>query len=175
MGISEYVRAIREGKSAKALIINSEIITSPDVQIEYDGLVLLRGRQKKDLIDLNWPRTAKYLIKIRDLLAQRDIPVVLVAYPHGIFVGKTEWNEGRESWGFERDRLYTDVYAFELLERFAKANNIPFINTLPAFPKNSDQLYFFDFDGHMSPAGNQIVARSILQSGLIQALSLSSK
>ena len=122
----------------------------------------MRGREKKDLIGKHWPRTVKYLTKIKERLGREGIPFILVAYPHGIYVGRQEWNKGRETWGFETDKLYTDYYPFELLQTFAQEQNIPFINTLPDFPKTDEKKFFYDYDGHMTPDGYAIVAHSIL-------------
>ena len=115
LGFKSYVKAIQEGKRAKAEIINSSEITSEEVQMEYDGLVMLRGREKKALIDKNWTRTAGYLTKIKTLLEAQGIPLMIVMYPHGIYVGKDQWNEGRRTWGFEQGKLYTDFYPFEFV------------------------------------------------------------
>lgn len=129
---------------------------------------MLRGRSKKDLIDKHWPRTAKYLTKIRDLLAEQNIPMVLVMYPHGIYVGKDQWHNGREPWGFEQNKLYTDLYPFELVETYARENSIPFINTLDHFFEVQPRDFFYSYDGHMTPAGYGLVAEGIVQSEVFQ-------
>ncbi|MDO8580799.1 MAG: O-antigen ligase family protein [Candidatus Omnitrophota bacterium] len=168
LGFREYLKVKQEGKRAKAVIINSRDIESEEVIMEYDGLLMLRGLEKKALIDKQWKRTKKYLLKINNLLKERNIPMVLIMYPHGIYVGKDQWAKGRETWGFEADKLYTDYYPFELVESFAKENGIPFINTLGAFPLNSSEKFFFNWDGHMTPAGNKIVAKGVVDSPVLE-------
>jgi len=164
LGIKEYIKVCREGRRAKAAIIQADYIKDENLLTEYDGLLLLRGRKRKELIDKHWIRTAKYIIKIRDLLAKNNIPMILVSYPHGIYAGEDQWNKGRESWGFEPNKLYTDLYPFEIIENFAKKNNIPYIGTLDDFLKAKKRKYFYPWDGHLNPAGNHIVANSIFDS-----------
>ena len=164
LGIGGYLKAKARGKRAKAVIIDSRDEFSDDIIMEYDALLMLRGRRRKKLLDQHWQRTAGYLLKIRDLLAERGIPLVIVMYPHGIYAGPDQWHEGRKTWGFEQGKQYTDYYPFELMERFTNENNIPFINSLPGFLSAPDGEYFFNWDGHMTPAGNAIVARQVLSS-----------
>jgi len=161
LGFKRYAQAVIEGKRAKALIIQNKD-TKNDSLIEYDGLLMLRGREKKDLIDKHWPRTAGYIVKIKELLNREQIPMILIMYPHGIYVGKQQWAKGRATWGFEANQLYTDYYPFELVESFAQDENIPFINTLSDFPKTDETKFFYDYDGHMTPAGYAVVANSIV-------------
>ncbi len=186
IGFRKYLSLAIQGKKAKAEIINSPTVKSEEAKIEFDGLLMLRGEEKKDLIDKHWVRTARYLTKIKELLDQRHIPMIIVMYPHGIYVGPEEWNEGRKHWGFEPGKLYTDRYPFKLVEYFARDHAIPFINTLDKFleikfsqpliregalpeasPESTsfqNKKFFFDHDGHMNPEGNKIVARAVVES-----------
>lgn len=161
LGWKTYFKAVLEGKRAKALIVNLDSQKVRESKIEYDGLLFLRGREEKELIDEHWQRTARYIKKIKVLLDEQNIPMVLVMYPHGIYVGKDQWHKGRATWGFKQDYLYTDYYPFELGEQFAKENNMGFINVLPTFTQNSSTKYFYDWDGHMTPAGNKVVAQTV--------------
>lgn len=164
IGFINYLKAGVQGKRAKAIIANSEKLKSDPNTMEYNGLLWLRGREKQEMIDENWPRTARYILKIRDLLASKNIPLVLVMYPHGIYVGKTEWNEGRKFWGFEQNKIYTDYYAFEEVGLFAEDEGIPFINAMDDFLlADKSKQYFFLNDGHMTPEGYKVVAESILK------------
>lgn len=163
LGLKRYLKTKASGERAKAVIINSDGEFSDDVMMEYDGLILMRGQKRKALIDKHWKRTEKYLLKIRDLLSERNIKFMIVMYPHGIYVGPDQWNEGRKTWGFEQGKQYTDYYPFELMANFTKRAGIPFLNTLPGFLSAPPARYFFDWDGHMTPAGNKIVVDQILK------------
>ncbi|MBN1868956.1 MAG: hypothetical protein JW847_00035 [Candidatus Omnitrophica bacterium] len=169
IGFRKYLWLSIQGKRAKAEIINSGKVQSEDAKIEYDGMLMLRGREKQELIEKNWARTAAYLTKIRDLLAQHNIPMILVMYPHGIYVGEDQWNDGREPWGFEKNKLYTDLYPFELVKQYAQKSGIPFINTLDHFFEVETQDFFYSYDGHMTPAGYRVVAEGITENETFQS------
>lgn len=162
LGLKDYLLAKFRGQRAKAVIISEKRAQTKEEIYQYDSLLMLRGLDQKELIEEQWARSGRYLLKIRDLLAQRNIPLVLVMYPHGIYVGETQWHEGRKTWGFEQNRRYDDHFSFELVERFAAEHDIPFINTLDAFLLAEDKPYFYDWDGHLTPAGHEIVAQTVV-------------
>jgi len=161
LGVSGYLQAVKDGKRAKAVIANGQQEQARQAAVEYDGLLFMRGHEKEDLIREQWPRTEKYLLKIRDLLAERGIPLVIVMYPSGIYVDGDQWKEGRKTWGFEPGKRYDDYLPFDLMRTFCQNNNIPFVNTLDAFLKAPKEKYFFDWDGHMTAKGNAIVASAV--------------
>jgi hypothetical protein len=163
-----------QGKRAKAEIINAENTKKED-QIEYDGFLFMRGREKKDLIDENWKRTEEYLDKIKDLCDKNGIPLMIVVYPHGIYVGEHQWAKGRETWGFEDGKIYRDYYAFEVLEDYAYRRSMPFLNSLDSFLGAEPKKYFYDWDGHMTPDGYEVVAHSILSSHKFQSMLISAE
>ncbi|HLF17556.1 MAG TPA: hypothetical protein VI749_01520 [Candidatus Omnitrophota bacterium] len=171
LGLMGYIRVKQEEKRAKAVIVNAEEGAYPDsVLLEYDGFLMMRGKTRERLIRQQFARTGKYLLEIKQLLEERGIPMALVMYPHGIYVGEDQWNEGRVTWGFEAGKQYSDRLPFEMVEAFAKANDIPFINTLDAFLAAPKKQYFFDWDGHMTPEGNKIVADVIVRSPAFQGI-----
>ena len=165
LGLKAYIKAKLEGKRAKAVIAASKDVNGKIDSIEYDGYLLMRGREKMDSILKHWKITEEYLVKIRDLLDGEGIGFALIVYPYGIHVGPDEWGEGRVYWGFEKDKLYIDTYAFDLIEETCRKNNIYCINTLEDFLKvkslKPEEKLFFDLDGHMTPAGNNIVAEAL--------------
>lgn len=163
LGLSNYIKAKLSGKRAKSLIVAKETDYYKGLDpIEYDGYLLIRGRNQLPHITEHFKRSEKYLNKIKDILRQHDIPMVLVIYPYGIHVGPDQWGEGRVYWGFEKGKTYNDYYAFDILESYAKRNQIPCINLLPDFLKNKDKKLFFDLDGHFTPDADHIAAQTIL-------------
>jgi len=162
IGFGNYIRAKMEGKRAKAVIANLEKNKASIDTIEYDHYLLIRGREKLPQIKEHLKRTEKYLLQIRNLLKENNIELILVLYPYGIHVGPDQWGEGRVYWGFEAGKTYDDYYAFQLLEDFAKKNDITYINTLQDFLKERDKPLFFDLDGHLTPQGNEVLANSII-------------
>jgi len=163
LGLKEYIRVCVTGKRAKAAIINSGKPVPEEIQLEQDGLLLMRGREKEALIRKQWPRTEKYLLKIKELLAKHNVEFIIVMYPHGIYVGADQWSRGRETWGFKTDYISKDYLAFELMREFTAKNGIAFINTLDDFLKAPPQKYFFEYDGHLTVEGNRVLADGILK------------
>ena len=160
LGLKEYLKAKLQGKRAKSLIVDKEIKGKDP--IEYDGYLMIRGREKLSLIKRHFERTERYLNLIKGLLDERGIPMILVIYPYGIHVGPDQWGTGREYWGFERGRAYDDYYAFDILEDYAKRNGIGCINLLSDFLKNKEKRLFFDIDGHFTPEANRVAAGAIV-------------
>lgn len=163
LGLKTYIKSAMTGKRAKAVIATSKEAADKIDPIEYDGYLFMRGRERLPLIQRHWARTGKYLLKIKNLLAGHGIDFTLVMYPYGIHVGPDEWSEGRVYWGFEEGRVYADRFAFDMVRDFCKDNSIRYVNALDSFlaDKKPDVKFFFDLDGHMTPAGNRIMAECI--------------
>ncbi|MFH0764466.1 MAG: hypothetical protein V1927_05630 [Candidatus Omnitrophota bacterium] len=161
LGLRGYIQAKLEGKRAKSLIVAQQADEMNKNPIEYDGYLMIRGPDRIPQVKEHFKRNEKYLNMIRDLFASRGIPMILVIYPYGIHVGPDIWSEGRGYWGFEKGKLYDDYYAFDMLEDYARRNNIPCINLLPDFLKAGDEHLFFDLDGHFTPEANKIAAKAI--------------
>ena len=170
LGFKNYVKAKFEGKRAKALIVKKQKENESLNPIEYDGYLMIRGRDKLPLIKEHFKRTEKYLSLIKNTLAVKGIPVVLVIYPYGIHVGPEDWGTGRVYWGYDADRTYDDYYAFDLLENYAKQSGIPYINLLPAFLEKKNKNLFFDIDGHFTPEANAVAARAITENDVFKKI-----
>ncbi|VAX35459.1 Lipid A export ATP-binding/permease protein MsbA [hydrothermal vent metagenome] len=163
LGLKNYTKISQEGKRAKGEIAILEGITDENVIVEYDGMLMMRGPERRALINKQWNRiTAKHISKMHNLLKDKKIPFFIAMYPYGIHVDETQWNEGRKVWGFEQGKVYTDYYPFELVKGYAKTKGIPYINSLENFLKAPKKKYFFDFDGHLTVEGNEIVAQTIV-------------
>ena len=100
---------------------------------------------------------------LRALLAERDIPFLLGVYPYGMVAGPDQWASGRVFWGFERGRTYGADLALAVFERFSRESGVPLLNTFPAFRTAAEtQKLFYDEDGHMTPAGQRLMADRIV-------------
>lgn len=170
LGFKNYVQAKKNKERAKAAIVRLKDDESAEKQIEYDGYLFLRGKEKISLIEKNWQRSEKYLDMFFGLLRDRDIPFVLVDYPYGIHVGSDQWREGRQYWGFEPDKVYDASFAFGIVKEYAKKNGIPYIDTLDDFRKNNGRKLFFDLDGHLTPAGNEVLSQSLVNNPVFREL-----
>ncbi len=125
--------------------------------IEYDRDLPMRENAG------DWKRyfdhSAKYLTLIRDVLFAKGARFVITAYPYGVLVNGKEWSEGRSIRGFDKKQYSTEL--FQYLEDYTAEYNIPFVNMLADFLTASDFPLFYSYDGHFTPAGHRVAARSI--------------
>ena len=163
LGLGRYLQAAIRGEKVKAVIA----MTKEDT-IEFDGRLFMRGQTKADEIREHFRRTGKFILMNQELAREAKAEFILVMYPYGIFVGPEQWSEGRISWGFEQHKVYTDYFGFDLVQKFAEDNQIPFINLLQTFISHRDQTLFFLHDGHFTPAGNQVAAEALTDHPLFQ-------
>ena len=158
-----YLQAALRGERAKVAIGRLKSQQAADDLLDYEGFLLLRDFATEELIQPYWSISARYLVMIRNLLAQRQIPFVLGIYPYGMVVGPHEWDEGRVFWGFEKGRTYDPSLALATFTRFSTEEHVPLINTFDSFrtAARSEKL-FYDWDGHMTPAGHRVLAEHVL-------------
>ena len=156
LGFVDYVRTKLEGKRAKAVIAATRTDT-----IAYDGRIFLRGIEKAGEIKLHFERTKKYILMCKQLIEAARAQLVLVMYPYGIQVGPDQWGEGRVFWGFEKGKTYDDDFSFHLVKQFATEHSIPFINLTEDLRAHRNQVLYFPYDGHFTPAANQVVAETL--------------
>lgn len=158
LGFRKYFQSVvLEGKRSKAVVAT----VSKDDTMEFDGKIFLRGRERESEIKNNFPRTAKYILMTKKLCESYGVRFLLAMYPYGIQVGPEQWGKGRVYWGFEEGRTYTDTFSFDLVQDFAKENHVPFINLLGTLRAHAGQKLYFDYDGHFTPAANQVVAEAL--------------
>ncbi len=163
LGLREYIRTVIRGEKAKAVIARTKTDT-----IDFDGRLFMRGATRGDEIKKHFERTGKYILMNRDLARAANAKFILVMYPYGIYVGPEQWGEGRVFWGFEQHKVDTDLFAFDLVQKFSEENGIPFINLLNDFIHHNDQELFFPYDGHFTPLGNQVAARALVNHLIFQ-------
>jgi len=121
-----------------------------------------------DFLRPQWALTGRYLVMIRDLLAERGIPLMLGVYPYGMLAGPDQWAEGRTAWGFEKGRLYEARAALELLHEFSRTAHIPLVNTIDHFKEAAKaEKLFYDWDGHLTPAGHRVLADDVVNNPLV--------
>ena len=158
LGFAGYIKTRLEGKKAKAVIAGMKEDT-----IAYDAKLFLRGSEKAGEIKTHFPRTAKYILLSKEVAEVNGVRFALVIYPYGIHVGTNQWSKGRIDWGFAEGKLYTDMFSFKLVEDFAKTNRIPFVNLLGPLRAHTDEMLYFSYDGHFTPAANKIAAEALAE------------
>ena len=161
LGLKGYLRVILRGERAKVAIARLKAKEHGTDLAEYDKFILIREAVTPETIRPYLELSEKYILMIRDLLASRQIPLLLVAYPYGVSVAADEWEKGRVYWGFEKGRVYDPTVLKALLDEFSARTNIPRIKTVKAMreaaAKETNKLYY-DWDGHLTPTGHRVLA-----------------
>ena len=171
LGLRGYLQAILHGERAKVAIGRLKGKQVASDLLDYEGFLLVREFATEELIKPYWSVSAKSLIMIRDLLAQRQIPFVLGIYPYGMLVGPDQWAEGRVYWGFEKGKTYDGTLALATFTRFSAEEHVPLINTFESFRAAAQSAkLFYDWDGHMTPEGQRVLAAHVLQDPQFLAL-----
>jgi len=171
LGLVGYVKAKWRGERAKVAMARLKASQRAEDLAASDRFLLIRETSTKELLEPYWALDVKYLRMIRDLLAERHIPLLLGVYPYGMLVGPNQWAEGRTFWGFEQGRTYAADAALALFEEFSTSEHIPLINTLKSFRKAAaSEKLFFDQDGHMTPAGHRVLATHLVDDPAFQAI-----
>lgn len=170
LGLGEYLRTKRRGERAKVAIARKKTTEQAPDLASTDRFLLVRPTSTPELIAPYWALSAKYLRLIHALLQARDIPFVMGIYPYGMLVGPDQWASGRKFWGFEPGKTYSAEAALTLFTRFSAEENIPLLNTFDRFRAAAAQPLFYAEDGHMTPAGQRIVAEAIAADPTLQRL-----
>lgn len=112
---------------------------------------------------LMWDQFGMSMLRIRDLLAAKDIPWVAVIYPYGHQAAPDEWAVGREKNGFKRGIVYPSTTA-DLLVDFGKGYGFSVANLVSAFQRaatDSDEFLYWPYDGHFTPKGHEVMAEEL--------------
>ncbi len=110
--------------------------------------------QKKDWVKKGQLKTLNYLSKIKKLLDDNKIKLVLVYYPSAIDILKGKKNFNKNS-------------HFQILNKWSMENNVEFLNTSDDFNSNSSSLNNYinnhiKCDIHWNINGHKIIAQNIL-------------
>ena len=118
-------------------------------------------RSEKNAADPEaWREISINLIKIRDLLTQKKIPLVVTVYPYGHQAGEDEWGKGRVRNGFETGKIYPSTAA-DLLVEFGNKNGIKVVNFVQDFrgaAKKEAGFLYYPQDGHFTEKGQRVMA-----------------
>lgn len=165
LGLGGYLRAAARGERAKFAIARLRAQQGGPDAGKGDRFVLVREWSTPELVRPAWAASAKYLHLIHELLAARGIPFVLGVYPYGMNAGPDEWEKGRKFWGFAPGRTYDYGAAQTVYRQFSASERIPLIDTFDDFRTAAAATtgkLFYDHDGHLTPAGQQVIAEHTL-------------
>jgi len=172
IGLAEYIKLKLAGKRARPYLVNLPSLEKLGIDVlPYDRYILIRGPSRLPLVEKHWPRSAKYLLLLRDLLAEHGISFTLVLYPHGPQVSSRQWLEGKVMWGFARDKVYDDPYAWDLIKRWASDQSVPLIDLLPYFKEHGQEDLYFKADVHLTVRGHEVMAEGILADKIFRSVS----
>lgn len=119
--------------------------------------------------DKQWADVFDSIGKIRDLARRIGADYLLTTYPWGHQVNEREWMPGR--YGFLPEGAKVSDSSLQRVYGFASANNIPYVNLLPAFRAyNGDAPLYFQYDNHMTVRGHELMAHSLADHLILQYL-----
>ena len=114
---------------------------------------------------------------LRDLLKHHAIPLVLATYPQPwqTSADATPLGPIRAQYGIGAKTVHLNDRSFRLVERFAEEQKIPFVNATASFRQDAQPAgLFLQTDFHFNGRGHQlysdVLARYILESGVLPAL-----
>ena len=115
-----------------------------------------------------WGQTQKYLSALNAQADRHHARLMLFYMPMEVQLDLDHYGEHVSQYIQQRMGTYFN----DLLGGFAARNNIPFHDLLEDFESNKSEGLYLSRDGHLTPAGHQVVARSlfryIIQNSLLQ-------
>lgn len=171
LGPVGYLKVALRGERAKVAIARLKGRQKAADLAANDRFLLVRESSTEEMLTPYWSLSRRYLVMIRDLLAERHIPFMVGLYPYGMLAGPDQWDQGRTAWGFERGRTYDAKPALSLFERFSNEEQVPLVDTFERFRSAAKtEKLFYDWDGHCTPAGQRVIATSLVQDPQFLAL-----
>jgi lysophospholipase L1-like esterase len=164
LGLKAYLAAKLRGERSKVAIARLKAAQQSDDLAAYDTFLMVRESSTPERMAPYWSLTERHLLLIRDLLAEREIPLLLGLYPYGMLAGPDQWGDGRVYWGFEKGRTYEAPAAHALFADFSKRSGVPLLNMFEPFRQAAKtETLFYNWDGHFTPAGHRVLAEAAVR------------
>lgn len=132
---------------------------------DADIFAITRDIPNDEFDDLFNP-TMDIILKMKQFLDDRNIPMVLVVIPAGHQVSDNQWVLGREEVHINSGDKFSDKI-FSRLNQFSKQRHLPTLNLVYELRNyannNPDSRLYFDIDGHFSPEGHELAAKSLAE------------
>jgi len=93
-----------------------------------------------------------------------------MAIPSGLQVNAYEWEKGKSLYGFKKKEFIESDKFQRILRNFCDGNNITMLDLLPVFRQKSKGDLYFDFDGHLTRKGHEVVAQELWKKQLWKKL-----
>lgn len=166
VGIKNYIGCILQGKSVKKLIADKPTIQSA----ELDPYFIFRDNVDNKVTQYYWNNSSKWIKKIKEVSEASGSEFMLALFPLGHQVSKDAWKEGRGACQLKEGELYDSSVPFEMIESYARTNDVNFLNLWPYLLKHSQEALYYDFDGHWTALGHERVAEGILSNALFKQI-----
>jgi lysophospholipase L1-like esterase len=125
--------------------------------------------------DQRWEITGQILAAMRDEAKQRNLPIMFVLLPSTFQVDPAYLEWARQAFGITSEEIDIEQPS-RLLTAIGQQQQLDMVDLQPAFRKAHDEgaVLFGTVDSHLSPAGHELVLRTI-EPHIIELLKLRSK
>lgn len=130
--------------------------------VKNNAMAITNHKKPEDYDDA-FIKPKKNILRIKKLVEENNSSLVLAVFPLGHIVGGDEWARGRLEFGFEIGKTYSNQPLVDI-KNWVKEQGIETLDLTDALSqakKESSQKLYFDFDGHWTRYGNQIVADAL--------------
>lgn len=151
--------AIPDSLKADALAFRSNPFNVAEAVLDPEGL---RHNLLLDTPAMNegWKELESALTRLNREVTAANSRLLIVCIPAAVQVDSTYWwlkNLGVRI----DDRVVQNTVFQRRLAEFAKAQDIPFLDLLPAMRKRSTARLYYEQDGHWTAAGHDVAARAV--------------
>ena len=154
----DFFKKIRKGRKDKIIKTAQENWRNSD--IGQNIFAILRDKfSERDLKILN--NSFRFLMCLKKTCKNNNIKLALVAIPPGVQVNANEWEKGKFLYGFNRSEFVQSDNWQSMLKEFCRENEIPLLDLLPILRKESKGDLYFDYDGHWTYKGHEIVSEAL--------------
>ena len=144
-------------------VIKKSFERKTQIKSVKNNAMAITNLEKPEDYDDAFIRPKKNILRIKKLIEENDSSLLFVVFPLGHIVGPDEWAKGRLEFGFEIGKTYSNQ-ALTDIKSWAKTQAIDTFDLTVALSqakKGSSQKLYFDFDGHWTRYGNQIVTDTL--------------
>lgn len=155
--LTSYISEVVYKRSFRSQIINFEnTVIRPSKENLKHTLKDYNEEEFKELLSL----VEQSMIQIKELCLAKGCEFIITTYPQGHQVNDTEWIPGR--YRFVSKGAQISDRTPIALEKFARENQILFINAFPDFRSyQGEKPLYFDYDAHWTKEGHEVMAGSI--------------
>ena len=130
-------------------------------RIEYDRLGWTRPANPHAAAwERQLERTFGHILRIRNLARSEGMGFALATYPHAHMIHPQAWCKGRRRLYYECGKTYAAPLVSPLL-RMCREKDVTCWDLAGDFRRPDIPSLFFEFDGHFTPKGNEVMAGAL--------------